>query len=123
MARFRGESADADFPADGADDPLLAAPPRERVGVLLLNLGGPECLDDVQPFLYNLFADPDIIRLPAAVSFLQRPLASLVSTLRAPKARPPGAETQQRGRQGAGHLVGPRTFPSPAQRAWLPHTR
>jgi hypothetical protein len=30
----------------------------ERVGVLLLNLGGPESLDDVQPFLYNLFADP-----------------------------------------------------------------
>jgi hypothetical protein len=30
----------------------------ERVGVLLLNLGGPETLDDVQPFLYNLFADP-----------------------------------------------------------------
>ena len=33
-----------------------------KVGVLLLNLGGPEKLDDVQPFLYNLFADPDIIR-------------------------------------------------------------
>jgi protoheme ferro-lyase len=32
------------------------------VGVLLLNLGGPDTLDDVQPFLYNLFADPDIIR-------------------------------------------------------------
>ena len=30
----------------------------ERVGVLLLNLGGPDTLEDVQPFLYNLFADP-----------------------------------------------------------------
>ena len=30
----------------------------ENVGVLLLNLGGPETLDDVEPFLYNLFADP-----------------------------------------------------------------
>lgn len=39
----------------------------ERVGVLLLNLGGPETLQDVQPFLYNLFADPDIIRLPPSV--------------------------------------------------------
>ena len=38
--------------------------PTERVGVLLLNLGGPETLDDVQPFLYNLFADDSIIRLP-----------------------------------------------------------
>lgn len=31
---------------------------QERVGVLLLNLGGPETLNDVQPFLFNLFADP-----------------------------------------------------------------
>lgn len=30
----------------------------EKVGILLLNLGGPETLDDVQPFLFNLFADP-----------------------------------------------------------------
>ncbi|OAY70156.1 Ferrochelatase-2, chloroplastic [Ananas comosus] len=30
----------------------------EKVGVLLLNLGGPETLDDVQPFLFNLFSDP-----------------------------------------------------------------
>lgn len=30
----------------------------EKVGVLLLNLGGPETLKDVQPFLFNLFADP-----------------------------------------------------------------
>ena len=40
----------------------------ERVGVLLLNLGGPETVDDVEPFLFNLFADPDIIRLPSASS-------------------------------------------------------
>jgi hypothetical protein len=31
---------------------------QERVGVLLLNLGGPDTLEDVQPFLFNLFADP-----------------------------------------------------------------
>jgi ferrochelatase len=29
----------------------------EMVGVLLFNLGGPETLNDVQPFLFNLFAD------------------------------------------------------------------
>ena len=57
------------------------------VGVLLLNLGGPETLDDVQPFLYNLFADPDIIRLPGALQFLQSPLAALLSNSRAPKSR------------------------------------
>ena len=38
------------------------------VGVLLLNLGGPERSEDVEPFLYNLFADPDIIRLPSSIS-------------------------------------------------------
>ncbi|MCH86434.1 ferrochelatase, partial [Trifolium medium] len=30
----------------------------DKIGVLLLNLGGPETLEDVQPFLFNLFADP-----------------------------------------------------------------
>jgi protoporphyrin/coproporphyrin ferrochelatase len=57
-----------------------------KVGVLLLNLGGPETLDDVRPFLYNLFADPDIIRLPPAFKWLQPVLASLIATLRAPKS-------------------------------------
>ncbi|KAF5726172.1 hypothetical protein HS088_TW23G00913 [Tripterygium wilfordii] len=59
----------------------------EKVGVLLLNLGGPETLNDVQPFLFNLFADPDIIRLPRLFRFLQQPLAQLISVLRAPKSK------------------------------------
>ncbi|XP_068651976.1 ferrochelatase-1, chloroplastic-like [Aristolochia californica] len=66
------------------------APPRvaeDKIGVLLLNLGGPETLRDVQPFLFNLFADPDIIRLPRLFRFLQRPLAQLISVLRAPKSK------------------------------------
>jgi ferrochelatase len=53
-----------------------------RVGVLLLNLGGPEKLEDVYLFLYNLFSDPDLIRLPFA--FLQKPLATLIAATRAP---------------------------------------
>ncbi len=56
-----------------------------RIGVLLLNLGGPEQLEDVRPFLFNLFSDPEIIRLP--VSWLQRPLAWLISTTRAQKSQ------------------------------------
>lgn len=59
----------------------------DKIGVLLLNLGGPETLHDVQPFLFNLFADPDIIRLPRPFRFLQRPLAQLISVLRAPKSK------------------------------------
>lgn len=53
--------------------------------MLLFNLGGPETLDDVKPFLYNLFSDPDIIRLPWRV--LQKPLAWIISTSRHKKSR------------------------------------
>jgi ferrochelatase len=56
-----------------------------RVGVLLLNLGGPERPEDVRPFLFNLFSDPEIIRLP--VPWLQKPLAWLISTSRAKKSQ------------------------------------
>lgn len=56
-----------------------------RVGVLLLNLGGPDKIEDVRPFLYNLFSDPEIIRLP--VKILQKPLAWLISSLRAKKSQ------------------------------------
>lgn len=55
-----------------------------RKGVLLLNLGGPDHLEDVRPFLYNLFSDPEIIRLP--FPWMQKPLAWLISTSRARKS-------------------------------------
>ena len=57
----------------------------ERIGILLFNLGGPETLDDVRPFLFNLFSDPDIIRLPWRA--LQKPLAWLISTQRSKLSR------------------------------------
>ncbi|KAI5383957.1 ferrochelatase-2, chloroplastic [Lathyrus oleraceus] len=69
---------------DVSNTPLIGD---DKIGVLLLNLGGPETLDDVQPFLFNLFADPDIIRLPRLFTFLQKPLAQFVSVLRAPKSK------------------------------------
>jgi ferrochelatase len=50
------------------------------VGVLLLNLGGPDSLRAVKPFLFNLFSDREIIRL--GPSFLQKPIAWLISSLR-----------------------------------------
>ncbi|KAI4379662.1 hypothetical protein MLD38_005932 [Melastoma candidum] len=73
------------YVSDGSEAHSLAK--EERIGVLLLNLGGPETLHDVQPFLFNLFADPDIIRLPRPFRFLQRPLAKMISVLRAPKSK------------------------------------
>jgi protoporphyrin/coproporphyrin ferrochelatase len=56
----------------------------KRIGVVLLNLGGPDSADAVQPFLYNLFSDPDIINFPLSFLFRKR-LAKLISTKRAPK--------------------------------------
>ncbi len=56
-----------------------------RVGVLLLNLGGPEQLEDVRPFLFNLFSDPEIIRLP--FPWLQKPLAWWIATARERKSQ------------------------------------
>jgi len=58
-----------------------------KLGVLMLNLGGPETLEDVEPFLYNLFADPDIIRLPPILKGLQPVLAKFLSSSRAPKSK------------------------------------
>ena len=56
----------------------------EKIGVLLLNLGGPETLDAVRPFLFNLFSDPDIIRLP--FQFMQKPIAWLIANRRHKKS-------------------------------------
>jgi len=57
---------------------------QEKIGIVLLNLGGPDSLDAVEPFLYNLFVDPDIIDFPG--SFLVRkPLARLISSKRHPR--------------------------------------
>jgi ferrochelatase len=53
----------------------------KNFAIILFQLGGPETLDAVEPFLYNLFCDPDIINFPG--SFLARkPLAKLISTRR-----------------------------------------
>jgi protoporphyrin/coproporphyrin ferrochelatase len=51
-----------------------------KLGIILFNLGGPETLKDVRPFLFNLFSDPEIIRLP--VKAMQKPLAWIISTAR-----------------------------------------
>lgn len=45
-------------------------------------MGGPDSLDAVQPFLYNLFSDHDIIQIPKPI---QKPVAFLISRLRSKK--------------------------------------
>ena len=55
-----------------------------KKAVILFNLGGPDKLENVEPFLFNLFNDPAILNLP---SFLRFPLAKLISNRRAPTAK------------------------------------
>ena len=58
---------------------------REPVGVILLNMGGPDTLADVEPFLFELFSDRRIIRL-SPFPFLQKFIARRISRKRAPKS-------------------------------------
>jgi ferrochelatase len=54
---------------------------KKRVGIVLFQLGGPDSLDAVEPFLLNLFLDPDIIPL-GPLGILRRPIAKLISSRR-----------------------------------------
>ncbi len=53
-----------------------------KLGVVLFQLGGPDSLEAIEPFLYNLFCDPDIIDFPFA-RIARQPLARLISSRRA----------------------------------------
>ena len=65
-------------------NPLLDA--HKKTAVVLFQLGGPDSLEAVEPFLLNLFMDPDIIDFPLA--FLARkPLAQFISSRRSPKVQ------------------------------------
>ena len=55
---------------------------RVKTGVVMMNLGGPATLDEVEPFLLELFADREIIQLP-----VQDWLGPFIARRRAPKVR------------------------------------
>jgi protoporphyrin/coproporphyrin ferrochelatase len=57
-----------------------------RLGVVLFQLGGPDTVEAIEPFLYNLFCDPDIIDFPFA-RLGRKPLAKLISSTRARRVR------------------------------------
>jgi ferrochelatase len=69
--------------------PNALAPDRvpPHTGVLLLNLGGPDSLEAVEPYLENLFRDPFLIRIPFLKGPLRRWFARWVAKRRAPHAR------------------------------------
>jgi protoporphyrin/coproporphyrin ferrochelatase len=54
---------------------------KKRVGIVLFQLGGPDSLENVEPFLRNLFLDPDIIPL-GPLNFIRRPLARYIAKKR-----------------------------------------
>jgi len=55
-----------------------------KLAIVLFNLGGPDSLEAVEPFLRNLFGDPAVISLP---DFLRKPLAWFIAHKRGPVAR------------------------------------
>src|SRR5215467_15587730 len=59
---------------------------KQRVGIALFQLGGPDSLDAVEPFLRNLFLDPDIIPM-GPLGFLRGPLARYIAKKRAVPVR------------------------------------
>ncbi len=52
-----------------------------KTAVVLLNLGGPDSIEAIEPFLFNLFSDPDIFHIP----FGQKLFAKFISRKRTPK--------------------------------------
>jgi protoporphyrin/coproporphyrin ferrochelatase len=68
---------------------------KKRIGIVLFQLGGPDSLAAVQPFLLNLFRDPDIIPM-GPLGFLRNPLAKVISSRR---SIPVGAKYAQIGRR------------------------
>jgi len=99
---------------------------------LLLNLGGPDSLEAVEPYLVNLFLDPFLIRIPFLRGFLRRWFARWVARRRAPHARqlyseiggrsPIGPLTESQGRRLEEEL-GPGYKSYVAFSAWRPYIK
>jgi protoporphyrin/coproporphyrin ferrochelatase len=68
---------------------------KKKVGIVMFQLGGPDSLEAVEPFLLNLFLDPDIIPM-GPLGFLRRPLAKLISSRRSVPVRGKYAEIGDR---------------------------
>ncbi|HKW36013.1 MAG TPA: ferrochelatase [Candidatus Acidoferrum sp.] len=105
---------------------------KKRVGIVLFQLGGPDSLEAVEPFLLNLFLDPDIIPL-GPLGILRRPIAKLISARRAPHVaekyaeigrRSPIGELTERQRVRLGDALAPYIDPVivTAMRYWHPLT-
>ena len=105
---------------------------KKRVGIVLFQLGGPDSLDAVEPFLRNLFLDPDIIPM-GPLGFLRGPLASYIARKRSVPVRgryamigrkSPIRELTERQRAKLAAAVAPYVDPVAvtAMRYWRPFT-
>lgn len=96
--------------------------------LILLNMGGPDSLAAVRPFLYNLFSDRELIQLPAG-ALLQKPFARIISYFRAKKVvenyraiggKSPLLEWTQKQAQGIAARLGEHFSPHVVMRYWQP---
>jgi ferrochelatase len=74
----------------------LGVEPGDTVGVVLMNLGGPEQEEEVEPFLYNLFMDPAIIDIPVKGIF-RHWLCTLIANRRSKSVAEDYKEINERG--------------------------
>ena len=100
----------------------------DKKALVLLNMGGPDSLDAIEPFLYNLFSDRDLIQLPAG-ALLQKPFAKLISHFRAKSVeenyrviggKSPLLEWTQKQAEGIARQLGEEWHPYVAMRYWMP---
>ncbi len=105
---------------------------RKRIGVVLFQLGGPDSLEAVEPFLYNLFCDPEIINFPLAW-LARKPLAKFIALRRSKRVakayaeiggRSPIGQLTERQAQALESFLRPRVDPLVviAMRYWHPFT-
>ncbi len=103
-------------------------PDTRPTALILLNMGGPDSLEAVEPFLYNLFCDRELIQLPAG-ALLQKPFAKLISHFRAKKVvknyraiggKTPLLEWTQKQAAGVAQRLGRRFKPYVIMRYWHP---
>lgn len=106
-------------------------PDSDKHALILLNMGGPDSLEAVRPFLYNLFSDRELIQLPAG-ALLQKPFARLISYFRAKKVvenyraiggKSPLLEWTQKQATGIAERLGGQYAPFVVMRYWHPRAQ
>lgn len=100
----------------------------DKKALVLLNMGGPDSLDAIEPFLYNLFSDRDLIRLPAG-ALLQKPFARMIAHFRSKKVaenyrviggKSPLLEWTEKQAAAIAEHLGDDWKPYVAMRYWMP---